>query len=244
MSRKNFGKKLDSLQPFDRMTSREMCGWLFATSLASFFIPSFIAQPNGLFSVPAPLPCANKQRGFFVDCYEYNAYRPQQVLPPLLNDKNMDWKLANHLASAAWEPTNATIDTLDLRKGLHIDCGPWQGSAIAALPAMMPSNSPASIETYIRGNDLVTTHPATAERPTRVQLYWRRWRELPAQISAALELIVSVQTHLLDSDPTVILESRVPAATFASVTDDYAELMVGQEHLLVLPHPKTEPSSS
>jgi len=150
----------------------------------------------------------------------------------------MDWKLANHLASAAWELTNATIDTLDLRKGLQIDSGPWQGSAIAALPAMMPSNSPASIETYVRGSDLVTTHPATAERPTRVQLYWRRWHELPAQISAALELIISVQTHLLDSDPTVVLESRVPAGAVANTDDERAELMVGQQHLLVLPHPQ------
>lgn len=150
----------------------------------------------------------------------------------------MSWTLANHKATALWDTTNVTVDTLDLRKGLRIDSGPWQGSAIGALPALMPTNSPASIETYVRGSDLVTTHPATTERPTRVQLYWRRWSEVPQNISAVFELIVSVQTHLLDSDPTVIIESRVPNSTNAFVIDEYAELMVGQQHLLVLPYPQ------
>ena len=97
---------------------------------------------------------------------------------------------------------------------------------------------PASVETYVRGTDLVTTHPATTERPTRVQLYWRRWHDVPASISAVLELIVSVQTHLLDSDPTVVIESRVPTGNFCVCHDEYAELMVEQRHLLVLPHPQ------
>lgn len=150
----------------------------------------------------------------------------------------MDWIVTNLQARAAWEITTATVDTLDLRKGLYIDDGPWQGTTIGALPAILPANSPASIETYVRGTDLVTTQPATPERPTRVQVYWRRWHDLPQQISAALEMIISVQTHLLDSDPTVVVESCVPAGTFACTYDDYAELMVGQRHLLVLPHPQ------
>jgi hypothetical protein len=66
----------------------------------------------------------------------------------------------------------------------------------------------------------------------------RRWHELPAQISAALELIVSVQTHLLDSDPTVVIETHMPVGTIACAYDQYAELIVGKQHLLVLPHPQ------
>lgn len=150
----------------------------------------------------------------------------------------MDWTLANQRATAAWEFSTAAVDTLDLRTGLRVETGPWQGTVIGALPAIMPPSSPASIETYVRGPDLVTTHPATAERPTRVQLYWRRWHELPQNISAVFELIVSVQTHLLDSDPTVVIESRVPNCTGASLLDEYAELMIGNRHLLVLPHPQ------
>ncbi len=60
--------------------------------LASFFIQSLIAQTNGLFSVPAPLSCANKQRGFFVetDRGENNGLRKE----PLLLMMNIAWLLS------------------------------------------------------------------------------------------------------------------------------------------------------
>jgi hypothetical protein len=162
------------------------------------------------------------------------------ALSPLLStlpNANMDWKLVNYQASISWGLTMASVDTLDLRKGLRIENGPWQGTAIAAIPALLPAKSPASIETYVRGSDLVTTHPATAERPTRVQVYWRRWHDLSESISAALELIVSVQTHLLDSDPTVVLETMALHGSHARTHADYAELISDERHLLVLPHP-------
>ena len=150
----------------------------------------------------------------------------------------MDWTLVEHRASGTWGDTTALIDTLDLRTGLSIQSGPWQGSSIGALPAITPTNNAASIETYVRGTDLVTTHPATNTRPTRVQLYWRRWHELPAKVSAAIELIASVQTHLLDSDPTLMIETRFPTATGALHFDDSIEVLADSRHLLILQHPQ------
>ncbi len=150
----------------------------------------------------------------------------------------MDWKLVEHRATAHWGETTAVVDTLDLRSGLSIPNGPWQGSNIGTLPKMAPPINPASVESYVRGTDLVTTHPATTKRPTRVQLYWRRWGDLPAKITAVVELIASVQTHLLDSDPTLVIECRLPTATKLSVFDEYSEVLVENRHLLVLTKPE------
>lgn len=149
----------------------------------------------------------------------------------------MDWTLVEHRACGSWNETTAVVDTLDLRTGLALQVGPWQGSTIGALPAITPTANAASIETYVRGTDLVTTHPATNTRPTRVQLYWRRWQELPESISAAIELIASVQTHLLDSDPSLVIESRLPLAEKALQTDGVTEIQAGSSQLLILTHP-------
>jgi hypothetical protein len=152
----------------------------------------------------------------------------------------MDWTLIEHRASGNWGDTTALVDTLDLRSGLAFKTGPWQGTSIGALPAITPTNNPASIETYVRGMDLVTTHPATSSRPTRVQLYWRHWQDLPASITAVVELIASVQTHLLDSDPTLVIESRIPNSANSSQTDGVTDIHSGTGQLLILAHPHDE----
>lgn len=152
----------------------------------------------------------------------------------------MDWTLDEHRAHGAWGNTTALIDTLDLRTGLLIQSGSWQGSSLGALPAITPANNAASIETYVRGTDLVTTHPATSTRPTRVQLYWRRWHELPASVAAVVELIASVQTHLLDSDPTLVIESHIAKCVKSEQTDGATHLQGDTSQMLILVHRNDE----
>ena len=148
----------------------------------------------------------------------------------------MDWNLVEHQATATWADTTVSVNTLDLRSGLRIGGGHWQGSMLGALPALSPASSPASVETYVRGADLVTTHPATVERPTRVQLYWRRWRDLPAGTAAIVELIVSAQTHLLDSDPSLVLEHRFPGAIQLQRSEHSSQVTLGDGQLLIFTH--------
>jgi len=149
----------------------------------------------------------------------------------------MDWNLVEHRATASWTDTTAIVDTLDLRTGLKVGNGAWQGSTIGSLPALQPASSPASVESYVRGTDLVTTHPATKDRPTRVQLYWRRWHDLPSSKATVLELIVSVQTHLLDSDPALVIESRFPQGHEAACDAGKSEVADGTKLALILTHP-------
>jgi hypothetical protein len=147
-----------------------------------------------------------------------------------------DWILVEHRARGNGSETTLLVDTLDLRSGLAIQAGPWQGSSLGMLPAILPSKNAASVETYIRGTDLVTTHPASTERTTRIQLYWRRWHELPQDVTAC-ELLVSVQTHLLDSDPTLVIESRFAGTSAAKHLDGICEVNHGMNQALILTHP-------
>jgi hypothetical protein len=66
------------------------------------------------------------------------------------------------------------------------------------------------MELYARGADLVATYDSSAARPLRYQLYWRAYEKLPTDVLAMWDLIISVQTELLDSDPAVILETSLP----------------------------------
>src|SRR4051812_37189490 len=68
------------------------------------------------------------------------------------------------------------------------------------------------VECYQRGPDLVATYAQTPERNVRPQVYWRvvESEGLPAR--GGLEVILSAQTSLLDSQPQMIVESALPAS--------------------------------
>ncbi len=73
-----------------------------------------------------------------------------------------------------------------------------------------PSTGETVIDAYIRGEDLVVTYAQTASRTVRPQVYWRGIAPAP-QVSG-VELIVSMQTSLLDSSPVLSIETHWPAA--------------------------------
>ena len=66
-------------------------------------------------------------------------------------------------------------------------------------------------DVYVRGNDLIATYERTEARPLRFQLFWRALSATQPASAAGVELVVSVQTHLLDSDPKLTITSTIPA---------------------------------
>ena len=76
-------------------------------------------------------------------------------------------------------------------------------------------------DAYLRDNDLVATYERTPERPLRVQIYWRALPNAADVNATGIEMIVSVQTDLLDFDPRVRLTSRFGNAV-GHVMDDFA----------------------
>jgi hypothetical protein len=73
-----------------------------------------------------------------------------------------------------------------------------------------------SPECYVRGQDLVGTYLQDDERKIRGQVYWRALEWGPDQ-APGLDLIVSVQTSFLDSDPTLNLRSSLPALEVVAI---------------------------
>ena len=63
-------------------------------------------------------------------------------------------------------------------------------------------------DAYLRGRDLVATYAAVPPDQVQPQIYWRAVEE-PAFGAAGVELIVSVQTSLLDSRPQSAATSEI-----------------------------------
>jgi hypothetical protein len=76
-------------------------------------------------------------------------------------------------------------------------------------------------DAYVRANDLVATFEPRDAQQRRMRVYWRVLEDPPPMAFAGLELIFSVQTSRLDSDPHVEV-----ASTLAG------ELTERSEHLL------------
>jgi hypothetical protein len=74
---------------------------------------------------------------------------------------------------------------------------------------------PSQVDAYVRGQDLVATYDEAQVQPLRVQTYWRLLSphkfapDLAPNVLAAFDLILSLNTSLLDSNPQSHVQSQV-----------------------------------
>jgi hypothetical protein len=117
----------------------------------------------------------------------------------------------------------AAVDPLRPTDGLHELVIDGQSLAAARLLCVdLPISSPASssVERYVRSGDLIVTYGETSERPLRPQIYWRATaHELHGAI-AAIELLVSVQTSLLDAAAQLTTRSELAVSQAWQLTDE------------------------
>jgi hypothetical protein len=73
------------------------------------------------------------------------------------------------------------------------------------------------IDGYERGGDLIATYEQTAARPMRVQIYWRATDA--GTLGLSIDLQLSVQTNLLDSQPALFAATRLPNADVRRLVD-------------------------
>ncbi|HEX2476659.1 MAG TPA: hypothetical protein VHK01_18040 [Lacipirellulaceae bacterium] len=64
-------------------------------------------------------------------------------------------------------------------------------------------------DAYVRGADLVATYKPTNDWPFSPQIYWRIDRANAAEQIASQSLLISVQTHLLETWPRISIESHL-----------------------------------
>ena len=90
------------------------------------------------------------------------------------------------------------------------------------LLAVLPDNSqiwPADLaDAYVRNRDLVATYAPSAAWPYAPQIYWRAEPLTPNGVAiAALSVLVSIQTNLLDTHPLLSAASQLPADEVLSI---------------------------
>jgi hypothetical protein len=129
------------------------------------------------------------------------------------------WNLQQATAQLSLGKFSGTLDVARPQLGLHAMHFAGQSLANWSLWNVDQSSLGAPFDVYVRDHDLVATYERTVERPLRVQIYWRALPIMASPAVTGIEMIVSVQTDLLDLDPQVQLSSCMTNGA-AQVADD------------------------
>ncbi len=96
------------------------------------------------------------------------------------------------------------------------------------------------LEAYVRQNDLIASYTLGQEQPFELKHYWRGLPSNSTSTLAALELISSMQTELLDALPRCVVGSRLAAVQsvliWKSVEDDWQPLEIEPESSHMFAH--------
>jgi len=136
------------------------------------------------------------------------------------------WHLEKHSARLRVGRWEAVVHLAEPHRGLT-DWRAGPGSVLEArvlgleIPGLgsHPLQSPP--DCYCRGAALSASYPEWGDRPVRVDA---SWRALPAaagasEAAAAIDLVVSVRTELLESQPRLTVYSRLPAGEVFRLAD-------------------------
>jgi hypothetical protein len=145
------------------------------------------------------------------------------------------WRLDARTASLRLARLSAVVHPLQPELGLdelHIDGRPISGACCPLgvdLFAEQRSFLSSTVEQYVRGGDLVATYADCPMAALRTQVYWRVASHPVEGAIAAIELVISVQTSLLDSSPRLATRStfRADEAICLSQLDSVKEFGEG-----------------
>jgi hypothetical protein len=153
---------------------------------------------------------------------------------------SLSWRLNEHRARLQCDRLEAAVDLLRPAEGLVEVCsatGSLAGAHLLgiAIPWFPADEPPLCIEHYVRGADLVAAYGRPTNGPARVDALWRL---LPPKRSeacmAAVELVVSVCTHLRESRPELAVQSELSPSEVLRLLD--AESL-GYQRLVPPPDP-------
>jgi len=189
----------------------------FKTTRYSASYSFYCCSIFGLFSVPAPLfrTCVNG--GVFLLADSINT-SPQTAM----------WNLHNSVARLESSDILAALDIEKPYEGLYVEracVNRALGARILRLNASQDDDIyPAVQEYYARGKDVVATYTPTRTGAVRAQVYWRYHQfDVEQGPAVGVELIVSMQTSLLDSDPSASVITSIPCdEVWACELDDDA----------------------
>ena len=158
------------------------------------------------------------------------------------------WRMEGDAGCLSCGPMEGRVEADGM--GVRLLVATWRGMPSDAFGAMItagPGPRPPVIEVkerYVRGSDFVATYARSEDFPVAPQFYWRA--ALHEALSAVqVQMILSVQTDLLDSHPEASVNSfaiesrlfhapRLQSDSFREVSDSAMyEGNGGREHLFV-----------
>jgi hypothetical protein len=124
------------------------------------------------------------------------------------------WQFDGSIARLRLLRVSAKLDVVRPADGLSaIAIGEMTLSGHSWLGVELTGERPtiSEVDAYVRGSDLIVTYAQTPNRPLRAQVYWRAIESAHQGTLAAIELVASVQTSLLDACPRLSVQSIVSA---------------------------------
>lgn len=125
------------------------------------------------------------------------------------------WSLSPPIAQLVCGPLQLSVAVDDVARGLTTLI--WNGTACDLAPLQihtpLEANGPARYlaDVYVRGGDLVATYERIAPATVAPQIYWRAaWH--PKHSAAQVQVVLSMNTDLLDSQPHSAADTVVGAA--------------------------------
>lgn len=147
--------------------------------------------------------------------------------------QNSAWQIQDHVARLTSERMSAEIDLLNPAGGATVaSAGNVALTDVTLFRVGLPATTHSGregaspVEFFSRGNDLIAIYSERPDHPFRAQICWRLIASHHGGESmnelrdvAALELILSIQTSLLDSDPAVEVETQLAARQASQLAD-------------------------
>jgi hypothetical protein len=142
------------------------------------------------------------------------------------------WRFDKHTAILDSSSLTFEIDTQSPESGascFKLAGAVWQGANPLQIHTFDPfvMGQPRCENVYLRGPDLVLSYRMSRVPEFSWQVYWRALANQEGMFDG-VELIVSVQTDLLDSDPRLTVESYLSTSQLLQLKFGEKERIVGQ----------------
>jgi len=149
-----------------------------------------------------------------------------------MSDQAATWKIDGEVAHLSCGPLRGRVEFASV--GVHFFPDQWNDKPLDQLSLLFTRGTSDIFQLtlqdwYVRGNDLVAQFEKTPTQRLSPQIYWRarNWCE---QQAVSVEMILSMQTELLDSAPQAKVHSFSHGGTLW-LADSFSDARFEQVHL-------------
>jgi hypothetical protein len=137
------------------------------------------------------------------------------------------WNINETAASATLGDFLVELDVRHPERGVSWTSPQQRQQTLQFVPPASATSPPKLVDVYVRGNDLIATYDQLPGAEVQPQLYWRLLEYAPLQ-ALGVQLLISMQTSLLNSEPRCLVRSQLDDARTA-VWDPSRLTWIGSE---------------